>query len=1073
MSENIDDLVKQLGELNQNMRDHLRKVSGDITSTTQTKSDNTAEKVSSSFDKSTTKIVQALGILNSSILGTAKSAKKKDIELDKFNDAVEKSTKVVEESTKEREQFVADAKKAAEKKKKDDEEAEKLRLDALKIQKERDADAKKEAAAKRKAAIDDGLAAAEKRQEDRKFSKDQWDRAKKLSESGDLLHDTFETMGGRVGKFGKGVLKVGEALEPAFKGLAQGVSSYSSALYNGQRGMEVAAKSTNEVINGTAETLGNIISFASWFMPGGLIVKGITAAFGFLLPKVVKTTTEVLEKAAKQSDVLYKSFNQLSQVGGTTAEGLEGVKKTAQSLGYTMAEMEEYNKLILGNSKNIKAFGVTVAEGAQRMGKVTDALYNSETGRSLENLGVTLDEQRESALAYMTIQAKSGQLMKKTDDDLVKGTAEFVKELDAAATLTGTTRKEQQEARLQAQADAQFRAAQRVAERNGDTEKMKKLETYAKMAAMVEKYDPEGAKGIRRYAAGGMAAGEAAQNAAHMYGLSKVKGGESEAELAEQASKSIERNQRRYDRINMYQEKISGVQTDTVGSADLKLSIDPALEMAKKEGISLTEAQKRIQAEKQKGSPALAANIETRRLQQKAAMNLDNSVDVFAGSTHAYQKATKLYAESTKILAEALGAKKPEFGSKASPSASASAAPSPTTTKTSSASSPSTSATTSESKPDTSQGSGSGSKKLKNAHLSVDYGDSVKTGGSKSWRNNNPGNIRGNGDFAKSQGAIGVDKDGFAIFPDEATGNKAREKLLFEGKNYKGLSVSAAISKYAPPNENNTWAYIADVSKAIGVDPNTKMSDLTPEQRQKMLAAMKKKEGYEAGMVTAKEGGTKKQNDLATLSEKNTDVSKVLRFGNESGSKENFDGLDPSIQSKVVAAATEYNKLTGNTLLINSAKRDSEKQKELYDKWIASGRQGNPVAKPGTSLHELGQAVDIEQGKFDKAAIASLNNQGLYQRVKDDPVHFQARTGGIFSGPSTGYNVELHGDEVVVPANEGVSKQALGPNIFGQDDSVMEKIITVFEKMIDKQDTVISLLEGNNSYNRKLLSAMS
>ena len=153
-------------------------------------------------------------------------------------------------------------------------------------------------------------------------------------------------------------------------------------------------------------------------------------------------------------------------------------------------------------------------------------------------------------------------------------------------------------------------------------------------------------------------------------------------------------------------------------------------------------------------------------------------------------------------------------------------------------------------------GLNAGTKKLKNAGMSIDYGDSVKTGGTKSWRNNNPGNIRA-GDFATSQGAIGKDKDGFAVFPDEQTGDKAREKLLFEGKNYKDLSVSAAISRYAPPSENNTGAYIADVSKAMGIDANTKMSDLTPEQRKTMMTAMKKKEGYEAGLVTAKEGGTK------------------------------------------------------------------------------------------------------------------------------------------------------------------------------------------------------------------------
>ena len=40
----------------------------------------------------------------------------------------------------------------------------------------------------------------------------------------------------------------------------------------------------------------------------------------------------------------------------------------------------------------------------------------------------------------------------------------------------------------------------------------------------------------------------------------------------------------------------------------------------------------------------------------------------------------------------------------------------------------------------------------------------VKNGGSRSWRNNNPGNLR-YGTFAQNHGAIGRDRGGMAIFP--------------------------------------------------------------------------------------------------------------------------------------------------------------------------------------------------------------------------------------------------------------------------------------------------------------------
>lgn len=121
-----------------------------------------------------------------------------------------------------------------------------------------------------------------------------------------------------------------------------------------------------------------------------------------------------------------------------------------------------------------------------------------------------------------------------------------------------------------------------------------------------------------------------------------------------------------------------------------------------------------------------------------------------------------------------------------------------------------------------------------------------REGGTLAWRNNNPGNIRA-GEFAQANGAIGVGPSGFAIFPDEATGTAALTKLLAEGRSYRNNTVAGSIAKYAPPNENNTQAYIERVTKALGVPGNTKMKDLTIEQRQKMVDTIRNVEGWKVG----------------------------------------------------------------------------------------------------------------------------------------------------------------------------------------------------------------------------------
>lgn len=113
-----------------------------------------------------------------------------------------------------------------------------------------------------------------------------------------------------------------------------------------------------------------------------------------------------------------------------------------------------------------------------------------------------------------------------------------------------------------------------------------------------------------------------------------------------------------------------------------------------------------------------------------------------------------------------------------------------------------------------------------------------KRGGTRSWRNNNPGNIE-YGPFARAHGAIGTDGR-FAIFPDEATGTAAQAALL-DTPSYNSMTLAKAINTYAPPGENDTRAYIASVAARLGLDPNTPMSQI---DKNAMSVAMRSVENW-------------------------------------------------------------------------------------------------------------------------------------------------------------------------------------------------------------------------------------
>jgi hypothetical protein len=121
--------------------------------------------------------------------------------------------------------------------------------------------------------------------------------------------------------------------------------------------------------------------------------------------------------------------------------------------------------------------------------------------------------------------------------------------------------------------------------------------------------------------------------------------------------------------------------------------------------------------------------------------------------------------------------------------------------------------------------------------------------GAANWRNNNPGNVE-YGDFAKAHGAIGTDGR-FAIFPDEQTGANASKDLIFNSPGYRGMTIEQALTKYSPPSENPTGAKIAAITAEIGLPPNTPMDQMTPQQQNAFMLALRRTEGPMTGDVGA------------------------------------------------------------------------------------------------------------------------------------------------------------------------------------------------------------------------------
>lgn len=107
---------------------------------------------------------------------------------------------------------------------------------------------------------------------------------------------------------------------------------------------------------------------------------------------------------------------------------------------------------------------------------------------------------------------------------------------------------------------------------------------------------------------------------------------------------------------------------------------------------------------------------------------------------------------------------------------------------------------------------------------------------------------------------------------------------------------------------------------------------------------------------------------------------------------EKIHSLDPNVKKLLAGMAKEYKDLTGKSLLVTEAYRTKADQEALRQKY------GNKAAKPGTSLHEFGLAVDINSPDADALdKMGLLRKYGFTRPVGGEPWHLEPS--GVATNP--------------------------------------------------------------------------
>lgn len=201
----------------------------------------------------------------------------------------------------------------------------------------------------------------------------------------------------------------------------------------------------------------------------------------------------------------------------------------------------------------------------------------------------------------------------------------------------------------------------------------------------------------------------------------------------------------------------------------------------------------------------------------------------------------------------------------------------------------------------------------------------------------------------------------------------------------------------------------------------------------------------------------------------------LLKFTGNSGSKANFDQLQPAVKNAFMSMIAEY----GKSVTIESANRTYADQKRLYDAWEkAGGSASNPIVnvpgmgrirmpnKPGTSPHENGRALDVDLNSY--SGLSSLLGKYGFKTVNGDPGHIQMANGGIATGPKDGYNATLHGTEAVIPMD---NKKAIPVNT--QENMLADQQSALISLKITKLDELIRGMQTHYDTSNKILMRQS
>jgi predicted chitinase len=183
---------------------------------------------------------------------------------------------------------------------------------------------------------------------------------------------------------------------------------------------------------------------------------------GWVLGTMVKASAEYVAAANEQSDALFDGYNLLTKFGAGLDNGVDGVYRVSQQLGYSTKELERFAGLLYKDRAVFPILGGTATQGVKDFGNLVDSLRIFEV--EFRTLGLTIDDVNQSLLGFTRIQSLTGRAQTQNLMQLSSAAYQYIQQQVLVSRLTGQTAEQQLTAEQQMLDNTVFQVAMREME---------------------------------------------------------------------------------------------------------------------------------------------------------------------------------------------------------------------------------------------------------------------------------------------------------------------------------------------------------------------------------------------------------------------------------------------------------------------------------------------------------------------------------------------------------------------------------------------------------------------------------